>query len=110
MFSSEGDWYGHTESGDPRSDEERVAMGAELLEVFGDLGHDVSGWTENSLAQQMNNIYDWLKTPWGENNTVIDTSGKFGVSIWRVACFALNVDYPDMYEEIFAAVSEGGEE
>jgi hypothetical protein len=118
MFSSEGDWYGYTATDVPRSDSERVEMGAELLEIFGKLGYDVSGWTENSLAQQMNNIYDWLKTPWSEHSlgstadSVIDTSDqKTPLSVWRVACLALNVN-PAMYEEIFIAQNdrEGGEE
>jgi hypothetical protein len=118
MFSSEGDWYGYTAPDVPRSDSERVEMGAELLGIFVELGYDVSEWTENSLAQQMNNIYDWLKTPYAEHglgstaDSIIDTSDMATPrSVWRVACFALNVS-PGMYEEIFIIQNdrEGGEE
>jgi hypothetical protein len=118
MFSSEGDWYGYTAPDVPRSDSERVEMGAQLLEIFKELGYDVSEWTENSLAQQMNNIYDWLKTPYAEHglgstaDSIIDTSDMaMPRSLWRVACLALNVS-PGMYEEIFIIQNdrEGGEE
>jgi hypothetical protein len=107
MFSGEGDWYGYTTPDVPRSDSERVEMGAELLNIFKELGFDVSEWTENTLAQQMNNIYDWLKTPYSEHvlgssaDSIIDTSDQETPrSVWRVACLALNVN-PAMYEEIF---------
>ena len=67
-------WYGSTTDG------ERVEMAGELLEIFGDCGADVDGWTPNSFAQQINNFYDWLPG-----------------SVWRIACRILNVD-PDAFE------------
>ena len=63
-------WYGG------RSDESRLAMGGELLDIFKTLGYDVSAWTPNSFTQQMNNFYDW-RNDW---------------TIWTIACAILNVD------------------
>jgi hypothetical protein len=97
--SGESDWYGYDDSGEARSDEERVRMGGELLEIFKSLGYDTEEWTANSFAQQINNIYDWLKTPWSEHDLgpiagqIIDGGGEAspGRSIWRVSCFVMNV-------------------
>jgi hypothetical protein len=71
----EMDWYGTT------TDSERVALGGELLKIFGDCGADVSEWTPNSFAQQMNNFYDWRKD----------------MSVWQTACFVLNLN-PEAFE------------
>jgi hypothetical protein len=65
-------WYGG------RSDESRVEIGGQMLELFEDLGCDVSEWTPNTFAQQMNNFFDWRKS----------------MSVWQDACLNLNVD-PD---------------
>jgi hypothetical protein len=68
--AGEMSWYGTT------TDSERVALGGELLKIFGDCGADVSDWTPNSFAQQMNNFYDWRKD----------------LSVWQTACSVLNLD------------------
>jgi hypothetical protein len=54
MNGGAGNWYGET------TDDERVAMAADLLKIFGASGFDISGWTSDALARQMNNFYDWL--------------------------------------------------
>jgi hypothetical protein len=74
----EGKWYGNT------TDEQRVEVGEFLIRLFGELGYDVSGWTPNSFAQQMNNFYDWRKD----------------LSIWRTACLVPNID-AEKYETVF---------
>jgi hypothetical protein len=73
--AAEMDWYGTTK------DAERVALGGELLKIFEDCGADVSEWTPNSFAQQMNNFYDWRKD----------------ISVWQTACFVLNLN-PEAFE------------
>ena len=81
--SGEPEWYGGT------TDEERIEMGGFLLDFLQALGYDLSSWTPESFAQQMNNFYDWRKDR----------------SIWHTACLVLNVD-PLLYEEIFAKIQE----
>ena len=66
----EPNWYGGT------TDDERIRMGGELLEIFDALGYDVSEWAPNTFAQQMNNFYDWRKD----------------MNVWQVACLVLNID------------------
>ncbi|MDR2946897.1 MAG: hypothetical protein LBV79_09145 [Candidatus Adiutrix sp.] len=66
----EPDWYGG------RSDAYRVMTGGHLLDLFAELGYDVSEWQPNSFAQQMNNFFDWRKDK----------------SVWEIACMILNVD------------------
>ena len=63
-------WYGDT------TDDERIAMAGELLEIFDAYGFDVSEWSSNSLAQQMSNYFDWH---------VIE-------NISNVACFVLGIE------------------
>ena len=67
-------WYGKTTDG------ERVEMAREMLEIFGDCGVGVDGWTPNSFAQQINNFFDWRPG-----------------SVWLTACRILNID-PDSFE------------
>lgn len=81
MASGENVWYGRT------TDEQRISMARYMLNLFDELGYDVSVWTASSFAQRMNDFYDWRKD----------------LSIWRVACMALNVD-PSRYEEAFAGM------
>jgi hypothetical protein len=63
-------WYGG------RSDEERVKRAERMLDLFQMLGIDVSEWTPNSFAQQINNFYDWRKD----------------MNLWQVACLIFDVD------------------
>ena len=77
--NGEPKWYGETR------DEGRIDAGAFLVKFFGELGYDMSMWTPNSFAQQINNFYDWRKD----------------LSIWRTACLVVDVD-AEMYEDIFA--------
>jgi len=63
-------WYGTT------TDDERIAKGGELLELFSALGVKTNPWKNNTFAQRLNNFYDWEKS-W---------------SVWKTACMALNVE------------------
>ena len=63
-------WYGET------TDNERIEMGGELLEVFDAMGYDISEWEPNTFAQQMNNFFDWRKD----------------MNVWQIACLVLNVE------------------
>ena len=83
IHSGEPEWYGDT------TDQERIEMGGFLVDFFQALGYDLSPWTPETFAQQMNNFYDWRKD----------------LSVWRTACLVLNVDAP-RYEKIFAQIQE----
>lgn len=49
------EWYGRM------NDAERVKTAADLLGFFAALGFDTREWTPNTLAQHINNHYDWRK-------------------------------------------------
>jgi hypothetical protein len=83
IHSGEPEWYGDT------TDEERIEMGGFLVDFFQALGYDLSSWTPESFAQQMNNFYDWRKD----------------LSVWRTACLVLNID-PEPYEEAFTEIEQ----
>ena len=68
-------WYGKT------TDDERIMMAGILLRLYDALGYNVSEWTPNTFARQMNNFFDWRKD----------------LSVWRVACLIQNVA-PEAYE------------
>lgn len=72
MNAGKNDWYGAA------TDDERVAMAGELLDFFGVFGVDFSEWTPNTLAQQMNNLFDW----------------RSGQSVFGAACMVLGVEEP----------------
>lgn len=63
-------WYG------ANNDSGRVKKAGKMLELFEKLGFDVSDWTPNTFAQQINNFYDWKKN----------------LNLWETACLVLNVD------------------
>ena len=46
------DWYGD------RTDDERIALAEQILEVLENAGEDTGGYTGNTLAQAINDLYD----------------------------------------------------
>lgn len=75
-------WYGST------TDEERVEMAAELLEIFTSLGHDVFAYTPDAFASAINGGYD---------------HGDRLLTVWQAACGVLGMDgsgYDKLYERV----------
>ena len=46
------DWYGD------RTDDEMIALAEQILEVLENAGEDTGGYTGNTLAQAINDLYD----------------------------------------------------
>nr|WP_321502072.1 hypothetical protein [uncultured Dethiosulfovibrio sp.] len=81
MEVGENQWYGDT------TDEQRINVAGYMLELFKDLGYDVSSLNARIFAQRINNFYDWRKD----------------LSLWHTGCLVLNVDGV-MYEKLFSSL------
>lgn len=85
----EEDWYGIT------TDDERIAMADDLLDMMEELGFSTGDNTGNTVAQSMNDYYDQDKSK----------------SIYDVFCTVLSVEDGPSYEELYRAnhdASAGG--